>query len=338
MRHFDSTRFAASFLAANGHCDATGKADANEAVLFGRQLEHIISQTYDVKYVENKGRTLVPVNTSVNNGMNIVTYRQFDESGSAKFVDSFAKDFPRSSISGKEFSMGFASIGASYGYSLQDWRAAKATGLPLDAMVAKAARNSIERKIESIIAVGDANHNMTGLLNAPSVPVKTVTSTTGMSGKVWLPTGGGTTAAPLDIFTDLAFMFKLIYDTTLTVHEADTVVFPTKIFSYLKSTLFQPTYNTKTVLEALLEANPWIKHVDVWVQCSTAGADSKGRIVVYKRDPEILEFFISQDFESMPPEMHGMEFSVNCHARVGGVQVRYPLAMAYLDGAGGSEA
>ena len=103
----------------------------------------------------------------------------------------------------------------------------------------------------------------------------------------------------------------------------------------LKSTLFQPTYNTKTVLQAMLEANPWIKNVDVWVRCDTASAAGKGRILLYRKAPEVLQFMLSQDFESFPPQVRGAKFTIQNHMRVGGMQIRYPKAMVYLDGTDG---
>lgn len=336
MRHFDALKFAAVFLLANGHADATGHADANEALSFGRQLEHIIAKTYDIQYVKSKFRTFVPVNNEVSNGVNTLTYRQYDVTGAAVFLDEASKAFPRIGISGAEFTSGFYSMGDSYGYNLQEWRNSQVTGLPMSAMKAEAARNAIERLMDTVACTGDTNRNITGLANAPNVPVKTINVTAGFSTVAWLPSGGGT-ATPLQIFQDVAALSKSVFDITKGLYEVDTLLLPTKLYSYLNSTLFQPQYNTVTLLQALISANPWIKHVDYWQRLDTAGADGKGRIIAYKRDPNVCEFFISQEFESMPPEVHGMDFTINCHARVGSVQVRYPLAMVYLDGAGGTD-
>ena len=156
------------------------------------------------------------------------------------------------------------------------------------------------------------------------------------AGKTWLPGGGTSAATPQEMFADLALAFKTIFDTTFGILEADTVVFPTKIQSFLNSTLAQGTFNSKTIMQLMKEANPWMKNVEYWSRLDTMGADGKGRIVVYKKDPRVLEFLVSQDFESFPPEVRGMQFTINCHARIGGVQLRYPRAMIYLDGCGGT--
>ena len=47
---------------------------------------------------------------------------------------------------------------------------------------------------------------------------------------------------------------------------------------------------------------------------------------------DVVELIIPQEFESFPPQARNLSFVVNCHARVGGVSWRYPLAAAYMDG------
>lgn len=312
------------------------RSDAGEVLNFGRDLEHVIAQPYNVKYSETKGRRFVPVNTSVNNGLDIVTYKQYDVAGEFVLIEDMANDFPRIEIKGAQFSMGFADYGASYGYSLSDWRKAQATGLPLDAMKATATRDAFERLVERNACLGDSAKNLTGMANAPNVPVLTVGSSTELSGKVWHPSGGGTTATPLEVFNDMTAMFKKIYEGTLEVHTPDSVIFPLKLYTYLTTTLFQPTYNTDSIMDAILRTQKWITNVDCWTRLDSAGADGKGRVVVYKKDPMVLELFISQDYETFPPQVKGLEWSVMCHGKVGGVQVRYPKAMVYVDGLGGT--
>ena len=331
---FDFQAFAKQVFAANGM-----RTDSNETIVFGRELEQILAQSYDVKYVQNKGRAFVPFMT-VGPGVDSVTYNTFDRSGpsasgSPSFIDTYGvADFKNVSVKGKQSTTYFADIGNSYGYNLRDWQKAQQAGRPLDAMLARAAREDLESQLEMIIAGGDSVHNLMGLTNSSDVTIINPTSTTGMSGGTWLGSGGGAGSATVQqIFSDLAFAMKKIWVDTKTIEEADTVVFSSQMYAYLKTTLFQPTYNTKTVLQALLDANPWIKNVDYWVQLDTRGADSKGRVLVYKKDPNIVQFMMGQDFTSSPPIVDGFGFRVLNMMRPGGLQIRYPKAMLYIDGA-----
>jgi hypothetical protein len=45
----------------------------------------------------------------------------------------------------------------------------------------------------------------------------------------------------------------------------------------------------------------------------------------------VLEFEMAQEFETFPPEVHGMVMKTVCHARVGGVNFYHPLACAYAE-------
>lgn len=329
---FKVDEFAARFMA---HCNVQ---DSSDTAVFGRQLEVAIAESYDVKYTQTKWRTIMPSIRMVDPGANVVSYKQYDYRGEADFISDFAADFPQVQLTGAEFFQKFHSLGASYGYSIQEWREAQLAKLPLDAMKARAAREVVERKLEKLAAKGDSLHNMNGFANHASVPIVTKGVTSGLSSDIWLPEGGGTTADPLEVFQDLTFACRKVAEDTRMIHEPDSVLFPTKVFNYLNSTLFQPSYNTKTLMQALREANGWLKNVDTWNRLDDAGADSKGRIVVYKKDGQVCEFMMAQDFETFPPEVKSMSFTINCHARAGGVQIRYPKAMLYLDGAGGTSA
>ena len=61
-----------------------GVIDANGAVFFQRQLEHIKSKSYDVKYAELKARQLFPVSNEAGAGVQTITYRTYDQAGSAQ--------------------------------------------------------------------------------------------------------------------------------------------------------------------------------------------------------------------------------------------------------------
>ena len=79
--------------------------------------------------------------------------------------------------------------------------------------------------------------------------------------------------------------------------------------------------------------NADLRNAESWYKLNTADAAGTGpRALFYKRSPEVLELVIPQDFEQLPPQAKNLAFVVPCHARCGGVVVRYPVAMLYLDG------
>jgi hypothetical protein len=86
-----------------------------------------------------------------------------------------------------------------------------------------------------------------------------------------------------------------------------------------------------TILNHFLTNSRYIKSVDSWQKLAGAGVGGKDRGLVYRRAPEILEFNMPMDFFQMPPEQKGLAYIVNTLARLGGVEVHYPLTMGYFD-------
>ena len=75
--------------------------DADGAVFFQRQLEHIKARSYDVRYAELKARTLFPVSNEGGPGVTTITYRTYDQVGAAKIINAYADDLPRADVAGK---------------------------------------------------------------------------------------------------------------------------------------------------------------------------------------------------------------------------------------------
>lgn len=293
--------------------------DAGETSFFTRSLETILAKTYDIKYPALKARTFLPLNTEVDPGAETFTYRQFDMFGIAKIVSNFADDLPMVDVFGKEFSATVVSIADSYHYSIQDIRRSRMSGIDMDSKRAMAARRGIETKIDLLAALGDTNTGVKGFLNQAAVPI------------VAFVTGGWTQATSAEnMLTDLNTLVNSIVTTTKELFSPDTVILDTLSFQIVNSKRIDPTME-KSVLRSFLENNPYITSVQQWHRCSTAGATSGRRIVAYKRDPEVLELIIPQEFEQFPPQARNLGFVIPCHARCGGVSVRYPLAMAYMD-------
>lgn len=298
--------------------------DAAENVFFERQLEQVRAQTYDVKYAQLKARMLIPVDNSVDPGAETVKYEQFDMVGQAKIINSYADDLPRADVKAKEFRQPIKGIGSAYGFSVQEIRAAKFAGKPLEQRKANAARRAVEQKIDAIGATGDSDNGLLGLFNQPNALVYTV------------PNGGSGFATfakktPDEILADLNGVTNLIVTTTKEIEVPDTLILPVDQYSHIASTPRSANSDT-TILDYFLKNNPYIQAVEPWAKLSGAGSGGTDRMVAYRRDPDALMLVIPQEFEQFPPQPEGLEFEIPCHARCGGVQVYYPLSICYGDG------
>lgn len=303
-----------------------GRFDSAENIFFARELEQIRARAYDVKYAELKSRMILPVDHSVDTGAENVTYNQYDRVGVAKIIANYATDFPRADVKGKQFTQVIKGIGSSYGYNIQEIRAAKFAQKPLEQRKADAARKACEDKIDAIGAVGDSANSLIGFTNIPNALTYTV------------PNGGGGTPdfaskTSQEILTDLNSIAHTIVSTTLEVEKPDSLVLPISQHLLLATKPFSPTgASDLTVLKFFLMNSPFIKEVVSWDKLKGAGAGATDRMVAYRKDPDALVLIISQEFEQFPPEMEGMLVKTACHMRCGGVQCFYPLSVCYGDG------
>ncbi len=296
------------------------RLDAGETAFLAKQLEYVLSKTFDIKYPAFLGRKFIPINTEVPSGANSYTYYQWDEYGMAEIIANFADDLPMVGRFAKEFNAPIRSIGEAYMYSLQDLRASAHTGVPLDKDRAAVARRIMEQKVDALLATGDANAGLKGFLNHTNVPLTALT------------TGSWASATAAQILADLRKVQTAILVATKQIFPPDTMLLDTGSFDQL-SNMEMSTDNSATVLETFLKNSPHIKNIDQWWKLDLADAAGTGpRLVMYSRTSEVVEGVIPQEFEQMPPQAVNLAFKVPCHMRHGGISIKYPLAMSYADG------
>ena len=127
-----------------------GVMDADGAFFFQRQLEHIKAKSYDVVYADLPARSLFPVSNDGGMGVTSIVYRTYDQSGTAKIINSYASDLPRADVAGKETRIPVRALGIAYAYNIDEIQASQLTGAALDQRRANAARRSIEQRINDI--------------------------------------------------------------------------------------------------------------------------------------------------------------------------------------------
>jgi hypothetical protein len=297
------------------------RLDADQTAFFGRELEHIKAKSYDVRYAELKARMLIPVSSEAGPGAESITYYQYDMFGIAKIAGSYAKDLPRADVRGKKFTVPVESLVSSYGYTLQDIRAAHMANKPLEQRKGNAARRVVEQQINTIALFGNADYALPGLLTNVNIPTAAVAATG----------AGGTTQfankTPDQILADLNLLANSIPTATKGAEIPTTLLLPLKQFTYIGSTP-RASFSDMTILEFYLNNHPFIKEAD-WVnELAGTGPGGTDQMIAYRRDPDALTLEIPQEFEQLPVQEVGLEYLIPCHARIGGTIVYYPLSAA----------
>ena len=307
---------------------SNGIMDADGAVFFQRQLEHIKARSYDVKYAELKARMLFPVSNEGGPGVTSITYRTYDQSGAAKIINAYADDLPRADVAGKETTIPVRSIGISYGYNLDEIQASQLTGAALDQRRANAARRSNEQVVNDVAFFGDEESNLPGLFSNPNIP----------SGAVVNP-GSGTTwvnKTPDQILFDVNDLFADIFETTKMVETGNTLLLPPAQWSYIMSTPRSSNSDT-TIAQYLANNSPYLNSIEDIIpvnECAAAlnpelAADA---MVAYDRSPDKLQLEIPVELEMLAVQQKNLEFVVPGRSRLAGLNIYYPLSLAIATG------
>lgn len=312
---------------------ASKRLDANESSFFARELEHVKAQTYDVLYPELSATRIIPVSSEAGAGAETITYYQYDQVGFAKIISNYATDLPRVDLKGKKFTSDIRSIGASYGYSIQDIRAARMAGKPLEQRKANAVRRANDQTVNDIAYFGDDTHGLVGLIDHPNITSYTLPT----DGTLNSVTAGTAAAAkfvnktPDYVLRDLNGMVSKVLELTQNVERPDTLLLDHVSHADLATRARSDNSDT-TILEFFLKNNPYVKNVEVVPELYGAGTSDTNVCMMYKKSPDKLTLEIPQPFEQFPPQAEGLEFVIPCHSRCGGVIVYYPLSIIKAEG------
>jgi hypothetical protein len=299
--------------------------DANESVFFNRELDRVKASSYDVQYPELKGRSMVPVNSEADPGMEYVRYEQFDEVGVAQVVASYSDVIASADVKGQEFVSPVKGYATSFKYNLQEIRASARAGKRLEERKAKAARGAWERALDTVIWNGDSTHGLLGLLNQPSANTCTLAS----DGTGGLATWASKT--PDQVVRDLNAMAFCGVNLTNEIEIPNTMLLPPTADQFISSTRMGDG-SDKTIKEFFLGQNEYIKTIKTSIKLETAGSGSTRRAVIYNPSPDKLECVVPQEYEMLDPERDGFSWKTICHARTGGVLAFYPMSITYADG------
>jgi hypothetical protein len=310
--------------------------DSDETLFFQRELESVKAQAFEKDYPELKGLALIPQSSEADEGAESIVYQEFDRTGIAKIIANYADDVPRADVTGKENISPVRSVGASFGYSVQDVRAATKAGRPLVPRKANAARAAIEQKLNRIVWEGDPTHGLVGVLRIPNTNlVVPATAAASPNGTGWNATSGKT---PDEIQEDLGRLVDAVISNTNGVEVPDTVVMSLTELGYIRRTR-QAAGTDTTILQFFMQNHPMIRSVEWAVELAlgATGVAPSGAVgatniaMAYKRDPDKLAFEVPMPTKFHPVETRGLEFITIGEARTGGVLAFKPLSIAFME-------
>ena len=308
------------------------RLDAGESVFFLRQLESIDAQVYLKKYPALLARQVLPPEVGVPEWANVRTYRQFDRQGIATLISDQSDDVPLSDITGAEFSSLIKKVGSGYRYSIDEMKAAMATGMPLDVQRALVARYNAERAVDQILANGTMP-----LPNGTSLAVPGVVGLTGITGFTPFTPGtklnGGTTWGTLqapnatgdEVAWDIMGVANKIFEATSQLWSSFRILMNPQQFYYASQKRLGSISDTTAL--AFAKGNcPYLENVYPWWQIPN------GTMIAFAPDPQVVAALVNMEYTLIPPQTRGFGWVVPGSIKCGGVISRFPVGMSIVTG------
>lgn len=308
LRHFDAGEF---------------HGDSAESYYTARMLEHIRAGVVEAQFPKLKASMLIPFDTSPDNGAESYTVEFETQVGEVRVSKDMRGIIPRVDLATSTSNYAIYSLLLSYGYTLQDVRAAMKAGKPLVARKAMLCREQIARKLDAIGFTGEAVTGLKGLLTLAST--STYTTPVGAKGsKSW------TLKSPTEILIDMNGAPSKVTTDTLDIEEVNTMVLPLSAFENV-STVKVGDGTADTILTYFKRNNPHITQVETTHKSESNSGWTGRRMVCFDKNPLKLAMVVPTQFEQLMPDVTSTETVTKCHMRTAGVIAFAPLSVIYGD-------
>ena len=302
-----------------------------------QQATYIERQVDEIEYPSIQYPDLIPVDFSANEWTKTVTRFYSDKTGQAQWFNGNARDIPRADANLNKAETEVSMAGIGYGYNLEELAQAQFMqridpGYRLDVARADAARFAYEKFVDNALMFGDPLKGYVGLVSNPLITAATA-SATGTSGStLWANKTGDQQLA------DANAILSGIYTGSNEVEWADTLLLPISRLLNFGDQARSSTADT-TLLQYLQKANAYtvVTGKPLMIRgirgLETAGAGGTARMIAYRRDPAVLKAHIPMPHKFLEPMRTGpMLYEVPGIFRFGGLDIKRPNAMRYLDG------
>lgn len=306
--------------------------DAQQALGFlTQQAAYIEAQVYETQYPEVQYPNLIPVDETAPEWVKSISFFSVDKVGVADWFDATATDIPLADIERSQFEQGVEMAAVGYRYNMQEIAIALQVGINLDTSRAAAALRAYEEFVERVAFTGDTSKNWLGLTGQSSVTRVTAAADGTGSSSLW--------SAKTDdqVARDINDNLTAVYTTSLQIEVADTILLPITRFTSL-ATRRLANLNI-TLLQYILQSNAYtaLTNRPLTIRAirglDTAGQGGTARMIVYRRDPNVLKMHLPMRHRFLPVWQRApLVFDVPGIFRLGGVEVRRPVAMRYVDG------
>jgi hypothetical protein len=296
------------------------------------QTTYLEAEVYRTQYPDIIYPQLVPIDTSAMEWAKSVTYFSIDKVGKADWFSSSGTEMPLADINRNKFEQTIEMAAVGYRYNLEEiGQAMMIPGLNLTSERAEAAVRAYEEFMDKLARFGSTSKNFAGLFNNGNIAAATAIADGTGSSALW------STKTADQMIRDVQQSLVNVYQQSLTVEMADTVLLPITNYQLLADTRIPNT--AISALDYLAKYNIYTSQtgsplmIRGVLNLDTAGVGATGRMMTYRRDPRVVKLHVPMVHKFLPVWQTGpVTYDIPGIFRVGGVEVRRPGACRYTDG------
>jgi hypothetical protein len=308
------------------------RADADEGLIFSRQLERIDPRRFEVKYKPlGRWRDVLP-QVNVEPGLERITYRVEDNTGEVEPATVGRTDTVYVGASTEEYSNKVVAKTLGYKYTVQELHRAAFAGVPLQDRYQRAVLRGYEKNLDITMFNGDALEDLEGLFNHTGVTNNQAAAPGSGTDKTW----AGTDKTNDEKIADIRGMVTTIATQSQENYNADKTKFilllPRVPYDALNVRMAAGT--DTTVLEFILSQTKYgIADIQVIPNLSGIGTGSTDLAFMMPiMDNEVAEAHVGDAILWQPMQFHGLDIRFPSIQYHGGVVFRYPIAATQLYG------
>ncbi len=302
------------------------REDAAQGVIFREQLTLIEKEPFEKKYPEKIGRSILPIDNAGGPGVGKRKWRMYDRFGIAAMLSPRSNKINLVELSGQEFEANAHDFGIGAPFNFTEVEEAKFAGVPLDSMKLTACRDGYEDLVDDLIFSGDPDNSIQGLNDHPNIPIYTPGTSAGAGDDTW------PNKTVDEILADFRSVNTGIKSTTKQTHSPKLWLMSPERLDLISTLRLGDGGADRFLIDLLKNAFPGSKFAS-WDRLSTASVAGAQRLMALDVGKDIAYIWEPQAFTQYPQYQDGpFTWIVPYKGRFGGVVVRRPLAMAFMDG------
>lgn len=301
--------------------------DGIDTAFVDTQLESVMSEL-TIKYPETAYSSLMPVDTSDDDGADYVGYYQYDVIGSSEIVADGSQDVPSMSAFATKVLLPVYELGNKVEMTFEELAKSRKAGVSLDQMKFRTSAMAIEQHHDDIAILGDGTKDrryggMTGIVFNTNV-------TKMASPKAFA------SATNDEILGYFASMVSSVVVNTKQVYRPDTFAMDDTLVTYLRGRIISGTSVSlwdmikSTYSDFTFKSHYKLK--DVKRNPATLALQTTQVILCYKNDRDVFAYKMPRPYRLYGAVQKGRGWEVHSTSKSAGVEVRIPPAIVVFYG------